>query len=102
MLTPDEVAVRFGDPVFINCSSFAPDALGIFWDIPFGERIVMNGSVHTWIIQEMTKWTGEARCILNRGDKICSKAPSITLFSEYKSNLKASALKLMSTAERDS
>lgn len=84
MLTPAEVAVRFGDPVSINCSSLVPDALGIGWEVPFGESMVMNGSVHTWIVQQMTEWTGKAVCVLNEGDKICLKAPSITLYSEYK------------------
>lgn len=85
MLTPAEVAVRFGGPVLINCSSLAPDGLGIAWEVPFGESRVMNGSVHTWIVQQMTKWTGEAVCVLNQGDRLCFKAPRITLYSEYKS-----------------
>lgn len=85
MLTPAAVAVRFGDPVLIDCSSLASDALGINWEVPFGEIKVMNGSVHTWIVQQMTEWPGEATCVLNQGDRQCSKEPSITLYSEYKS-----------------
>lgn len=85
MLTPAEVAVRFGDPVLINCSSLAPDALGISWEATFGERMVMNGSVHTWFVEQMTEWTGVPECHLNQGDAICSLVPDITLYSEYKS-----------------
>lgn len=85
MLMPAEVAVRFGDPVLINCSSLAPDALVMGWNVSFGKSTVMNGSVHTWTVQQMTKWTGEAQCILYWRDKICLKVPNITLYSEYKS-----------------
>lgn len=78
---PAEVAVRFGEPVTINCTSSASVILGILWEVPAGE-VKLVDAVATWSVRQMTEWRGAARCILNLGDRLCSKVPNITLYSE--------------------
>lgn len=80
MLMPAEATVRFGDPVTINCTSSAPAILGITWDASTGEATLADVTVATWSLRQMTEWSGEARCILNLGDRLCSKVPIITLY----------------------
>lgn len=81
MLTPAEVAVRFGDPVTINCTSSTAAFQGIVWEVPTGEVNLVN-TVATWSVRQMTRWGGKTRCILDLGHRLCSRVPNITLYSE--------------------
>lgn len=83
MLVPAEATVRIGDPVTIYCTSSAPAILGITWEASTGEATLVDVTVATWSLRQMTEWGGEARCMVNLGDRLCSKMPIITLYSEY-------------------
>lgn len=85
MLMPAEATVRFGDPITINCTSSAPAILGIIWQASIGEATLADVTVATWSLRQMTEWSGEAKCVLNLGDRLCSKVPVITLYSEHDS-----------------
>lgn len=82
---PAEVLVRFGDPVSVNCSTSATDALGISWEAAFGETGYEMHSTVTWTVDRLTEWNIEAKCYMNLRGIRCFKMPNITLYSKYKS-----------------
>lgn len=85
ILKPAEVVVRFGDPVSVNCSTSATDALGMGWEATHGGREYEEVSALTWTVDRLTEWVMEPTCYVNLRDSQCSEMPNITVYSEYNS-----------------
>ncbi|XP_062264986.1 intercellular adhesion molecule 5 [Platichthys flesus] len=80
-LTPGEVVVRFGDRASVNCSTSAPDALGMGWEASVGGTKFGNPPFVIWTVEKLQAWSIKPKCnITLRNNKQCSTVPNITLY----------------------
>lgn len=84
MLSPAEVAVRFGDPLLMNCRTSAADVERFNFTVPFGATQVDKPFSVTWAVEEVKEWVVKAQCFVTLGNNHCFEMPRITVYSEYK------------------
>lgn len=77
--------VRFGDPVSVNCTTTATDALKMGWETTSGGTGSEHVSAVTWTVEELKDWTVDPKCFVTLEDKQCQVSLAITLYSEYRS-----------------
>ncbi|XP_041813424.1 intercellular adhesion molecule 5 isoform X2 [Chelmon rostratus] len=80
VLTPAEVVVRFGDPVSVNCTTTATDALKMGWETTSGGTGSEHVSAVTWTVEELKDWTVDPKCFVTLEDKQCQVSLAITLY----------------------
>ncbi|XP_053298668.1 intercellular adhesion molecule 5 [Pleuronectes platessa] len=80
-LTPGEVVVRFGDRASVNCSTSAPDALGMGWEASVGGSKSGNPPSVTWTVEKLQAWAIKPKCYITlRNNQQCYTGPNITLY----------------------
>ncbi|XP_077352432.1 vascular cell adhesion protein 1-like isoform X2 [Festucalex cinctus] len=84
-LSPPRVAVRYGDPVLINCSTSDPLYKGMGWEAPLGGKSLMLVHHLTWSVDALTAWNISPACFLSpvakSGRAQCSKKPSVVVYT---------------------
>lgn len=81
-LSPAEVAVRFGDPLTINCSTSAADVRQIGFEVPFGGKQENQPFSVTWAAEEVREWVVKVLCYVTLDSDQCTEVPRITVYSE--------------------
>lgn len=81
-LSPAEVAVRFGDPLTINCSTSAADVRQFGIEAPFGGKQQDQPFFVTWAAEEVREWVVRPLCYVTLDNDQCSEAPRIIVYSE--------------------
>ncbi|TNN23438.1 Cell adhesion molecule 4 [Liparis tanakae] len=83
VLTPAKIAVRFGDPVSVNCSTSATRFSKIGWEAISG-GMTSTDAVVTWTVEEVNDWDTKPLCYIDVEDGPCSIMLDVTLYREYK------------------
>lgn len=81
-LSPAEVAVRFGDPLTINCSTSAADARLIGFEVPFGGKQEDQPFSVAWTAEAVREWVVEPLCYVALDGGRCSEVSRIAVYSE--------------------
>lgn len=85
-LSPRRVAVRYGDPVSINCSTSDPLYKGMGWEAPLGGTGLKPVRHLAWSVDALTRWHISPACFLSpvpkSGRKQCSGNPDVVVYSE--------------------
>lgn len=83
ILTPAEVVVRFGDPLSINCSTWAANVEEIDFIVSFGKKQVEQPLSVSWAVAEVKEWAVKAECFVTLGKNQCFQMPNVIVYSEY-------------------
>lgn len=83
-LSPPNVVVRFGDPLWANCRASTDQILGMGWESSQGGRPLTNGVTSLDLnISSVTDWGLVSFCFINRPDGTqCTRGLSITVYSK--------------------
>lgn len=83
-LSPPTVVVKFGDPIFANCSSSSDQIDLMGWESEYGGTGVKEGvSSITLDIKSMQAWEITAQCFVNFLDGTqCSEFLPVTVYSK--------------------
>ncbi|XP_034395750.1 intercellular adhesion molecule 5 [Cyclopterus lumpus] len=79
VLTPAKIAVRFGDPASVNCSTSATEFLQIGWEAISG-GMTSKEAVVTWTVEKVKDWDTKPLCYIDVNDGQCSIILDITLY----------------------
>uniref|UniRef100_A0A3Q2Y715 Ig-like domain-containing protein n=1 Tax=Hippocampus comes TaxID=109280 RepID=A0A3Q2Y715_HIPCM len=84
-LSPPRVAVRYGDPVSINCSTSDHLYKGMGWESPLGGTGLKPVRHLTWSVDALTRWHISPVCFLSpvpkSGRDQCSKNPDVVVYT---------------------
>ncbi|XP_061556931.1 basement membrane-specific heparan sulfate proteoglycan core protein-like [Phycodurus eques] len=84
-LNPSGVAVRYGDPVSINCSTSDPMYKGMGWEAPQGDTGLKLVHHLTWSVDALKAWNISPMCflspVLKSGRQQCSKKPNVVVYT---------------------
>jgi len=83
VLTPAKIAVRFGDPASVNCSTSDTRFSKIGWEAISG-GVTSTDTVVTWTVEQVKDWDTQPLCYIDVNDGPCSITLDITLYREYK------------------
>ncbi|XP_061605913.1 uncharacterized protein icam3 [Phyllopteryx taeniolatus] len=84
-LNPSGIAVRYGDPVSINCSTSDPMYKGMGWEAPEGDTGLKLVHHLTWSVDALKTWNSSPICFLSpvpkSGRQQCSKKPNVVVYT---------------------
>ncbi|XP_068605961.1 vascular cell adhesion protein 1 [Brachionichthys hirsutus] len=84
-LSARRVAVRYGDPVSVNCSTPESKFEGIGWEATQGGEGLKQVSHLTWTVESLTDWNTAPLCFFNPAPDTalsqCSKAVDVVVYS---------------------
>lgn len=83
VLAPAKIAVRFGDPASVNCSTSDTQFSKIGWEAISG-AVTSTDTVVTWTVEQVKDWDTQPLCYIDVNDGPCSITLDITLYREYK------------------
>ncbi|XP_030592635.1 vascular cell adhesion protein 1-like isoform X1 [Archocentrus centrarchus] len=66
-LSPSSVAVRYGDPVSVNCSTTVSHH-GIGWEASYGGTGAEEVNQLSWTLENLTEWDISPSCFINPAD----------------------------------
>ncbi|XP_029014988.1 hemicentin-1-like isoform X2 [Betta splendens] len=80
-LTPSKLAVRFGDPVSIDCNVSASNFEGMGWEATTGGTGLLESSFSTWRVDNLNVWDPKPSCYVTLlNGRQCVSKPSITVY----------------------
>lgn len=83
-ITPPSVAVRYGDPVTINCTSLTDKSKGIGWEATQGGTGLEDVTHLSWSVERLTHWEIVPYCNTFLSDgRQCSTKARVILYSEF-------------------
>ncbi|XP_051905398.1 titin-like isoform X1 [Hippocampus zosterae] len=84
-LSPPGVAVQYGDPVSINCSTSDPLYKGMGWEAPLGGTGLKPVRHLAWSVDALTRWHISPECFLSpvpkSGRDQCSKNADVVVYT---------------------
>lgn len=80
-LNPPSVVVKYGDPVFVNCSTTSTMFDGMGWEASSGHTPLMYVKHVIWKVDSLKQWTVSPKCFLNE------QYPDQDDFTQCKKNL---------------
>lgn len=84
ILSPAEVVVKFGDPLFIMCNTSAPGVEQVELNVSFGAMQTVGPLSVIWTADEVKEWDVKAKCSVTLENDECIQMTNITVYSEYK------------------
>ncbi|XP_061905820.1 hemicentin-2-like [Entelurus aequoreus] len=84
-LSPSRVVVKYGDPVWVNCSSSDPLYSGMGWEATVGGTSLTQSRHLTWSVDALTTWKISPKCYINPSAgsprKQCSKTLDVVVYT---------------------
>lgn len=84
-LSPPSVAVRYGDPVSVNCSTSDSDYDGMGWEVSQGGTGLLPVRHLTWSVDRLTQWKISPMCYLSSSRRLkaqCSDTLKVVVYSK--------------------
>ncbi|XP_054616042.1 hemicentin-1-like [Dunckerocampus dactyliophorus] len=84
-LSPPSIAVKYGDPVLVNCSTADNLYNGMGWEVSLGGTGLKMTRHLTWSVDALTTWKITPHCFLNPSPgssrKQCSKKLNVVVYT---------------------
>ncbi|KAF7666002.1 hypothetical protein LDENG_00122250 [Lucifuga dentata] len=81
-LSPPRVVVRYGDPVFVNCTSSVTQPEGMGWESSYGGTgLKEHATSVSWEVESLKDWEIAPKCFINlQDDTQCIEELPVTVY----------------------